>query len=469
MNRWLAAFDKPFACDWLETHEGLPEPHGDLMKTKKILLWSVVSVLVIAIVAATVWWLRRPQVITFNDDSKVTLLSVEYGKRHAPPTVKASTTPTTGAPARRGGGSSFTTTTDTLVLWVGQEYDSKQYHNFQYYAYDKADTACVQTYGRNYGNGRQGSEIVAVQLDAFPRRQGKFVVRVQQNSNGDNEVAEKKFVISNPARKSFPTWTPESLPATKEDEDLSVTLTKLVAGANMPYTRNNDDQDDAMNKGVQATFQVARNGVTATNWQPVSIETSDATGNHINGSANNQWNGNDDVVTYQWGLWPDEPTWKIRLEFSQQSNFSDGELWTVQNIPLQPGQQRDFWNYARNSRTNSVVAETDLNGFHLKVFPAKQFTDMSPNSQPQGGLVIQTDPTLPDGMRMTIAKLTDDQGNNIGYWGGGWSRNGNMTFYQYSLREVSGATNLNLTIALHKSRYVEFTAKPTKETAAAAQ
>ena len=59
----------------------------------------------------------------------------------------------------------------------------------------------MQTYGRNYGNGRQGSEIVAVQLDAFQRRQGKFVVRVQQNSNGDNEVAEKKFVISNPARK----------------------------------------------------------------------------------------------------------------------------------------------------------------------------------------------------------------------------------------------------------------------------
>jgi len=33
------------------------------------------------------------------------------------------------------------------------------------------------------------------------------------------------------------------------------------------------------------------------------------------------------------------------------------------------------------------------------------------------------------------------------------------------LQNIAGATNLNLTIALHKSRFVEFTAKPEKAAA----
>jgi len=141
-------------------------------------------------------------------------------------------------------------------------------------------------------------------------------------------------------------------------------------------------------------------------------------------------------------------------------------LWTVQNIPVQPGRQQDFYNFARNSRTSAVVAETDLNGIHLKILPAKQFTDMPPNSQPQGGLTIQTDPALPDGMRMTLVKLTDDQTNDVGYWDNGSGRyinnNINITYCRYALRDLGGATNLNLTIALHKSRFVEFTVKPAK-------
>jgi hypothetical protein len=436
------------------------------MKTK--ILLGVVIVLVITLAAGAFWWLRRPQVITFSDDSKVTLLAVEYGKRHAPPTAKAPAASTPArTPVRRGPGS-FTTPNDTLVIWVRETSDTSanQYHNFQYYVYDKAGTACVQTYGRNYSGGRQGNGVVAVQFDAFPRRQGKFYVRVQEQSNGGQEMADQKFVIANPARGSFTKWTAETLPSTKDDDDVSVTLTKLAVGADMPYQRNQDNPDDPANKGVQAVFHVQRNGKSVTNWQPVSVDTSDATGNHVSGGiGGNQWQDNNDTVTYQYGLWPDEPAWKIKFEFSQQSDFADNESWTVQNIPLQPGRQQDFFNFnlARNGRTNAAFAETDLNGVHLKIFPAKQFTDMPPNAQPQGGLTLQTDPALPEGMRMTLLKLTDDQTNDVGYWDYGTFNNNNVTTYRYALRDISGLTNLNLTIALHKSRFVEFTAKPEKE------
>ncbi len=425
------------------------------MKTK-ILLWSVVSILIIGLAAGAYWWLSRPQVITFSDDAKLTLVKVEYGKRHAPPAAK----PASGA---RGGarGNSFTTDKDALVIWVHWQYDSKQYHYFQFYLYDKDGTACVQAGPRNWRNN--GNEVVAVQFDAFPRRQGKFYVRAQEQGNGGQELSDQKFVIRNPAHGSLTKWTPELLPATKEDDDVAVTLTKLAAGVPSPFTRNDIDADDAAAKSVQAIFHVERNGKPVTNWQPVSVETTDATGNHVNGAIQqNNWQDNNDTVTYQYGLWPDEPAWKIKFEFSQQSDFAGNELWTVKNIPLQPGRQQDFYNVPRNAGASAVVAETDLNGVHLKVFPAKQFTDMPPNSQPQGGLTIQIAPSLPDGMRMTLLSLTDDQTNDVGYWDQGTMRNNNLTSYRYALRDITGVTNLNLIIALHKSRFVEFTAKPVK-------
>ena len=163
------------------------------MKTK-ILLLSVVSILILAIAAGAYWRLSRPQVITFSDDAKLTLVKVEYGKRHAPP---AAAKPAAGA---RGGarGNSFTTPNDTLVIWVRYQYDSKQYHYFQFFVYDKGGTGCTQAGPRNWRNN--GNEVVAVQLDAFPRRHGKFYVRVQEQGNGGQEMSEQKFVISNPAR-----------------------------------------------------------------------------------------------------------------------------------------------------------------------------------------------------------------------------------------------------------------------------
>jgi hypothetical protein len=435
----------------------------------KILLWSIVLILILGLATGAFWWLRRPQVITFSSGDKLTLLAVDYGKKHTAPGVKAA-----AKPARGGGrnATSFTTPTDTLVLWVRQEHEPNQYAYFQYFVYDKAETACVQTFGS--GGSQQASQVVSVQLQAFPRRAGKFIVRVQEQGNGGQEVADQKFVISNPARGPFPTWTAEALPDAKDDDDFSATLTKLVSGANSNMNRNQDNPDDAMNKGVQATFNVSYKGKPVTNWQPVAIDTSDATGNRVNGWCNSQWQDNDDLVTYQWGLWPDEAAWKLKVEFSKQSGFDDSELWTVKNLPVVPGRQQDFWNYGnrRGAQTNTVAAfaETDLKGVHLKIFPATQFTDQNMgNGQMEGGLHIQVTPSLPAGMRMTFVKLTDDQGQDIQNYSSGSSGNGKSTTLGYQLRDIAGVTNINVTIALHPSHFIEFTAKPEKAPATAAQ
>lgn len=513
------------------------------MKTKIILL-IVAAILVLGLAGGAYWWLSRPQVIVFSDDSRLTLLGVDYGKRHAAPRGKLASAPATpaaaGRPAaaRRAGSGSFQTPTDTLVVWVRAKYDYttsqpnqpnqpnrvliNQYRNFQFYVYDKEGTACASGPSRNV-SGQQGDDILAIQFDAFPRREGKLYLRAQESGSGGQEMADKQFVISNPARKSFTKWTADPLPSTKEDGDLSMTLTKLVAGANMPYTRNSDDPDDAMNKGVQVTFHVERGGKRVTNWQPASVETTDATGNRtaVNYGPNGgqvQWNGDEGTFTYQYGLWPNEPAWKVRLEMTQTADFSSDEQWTAQNIPVVPGSPQTFNAIAglRNVvavRGGAVVrnnppagdnppapapcAETDLGGHHIKIFPVVQFTNQPARpanlpanvvfSQPQQTmLLIQVQPAVvnygvrpvnapgltgtqpaDDGLRLTLAQVTDGQGGEIQTSGSGTSTTGmgganSTSTFRFMLRDLAGVTNVSATIALHKNRTFEFTVKPEK-------
>jgi hypothetical protein len=105
-----------------------------------------------------------------------------------------------------------------------------------------------------------------------------------------------------------------------------------------------------------------------------------------------------------------------------------------------------------------------LGGVHLKIFPAKLFSDQQMgNGEIGGGVHIQVTPSLPAGTVMTLVKVTDNQGGEIQSNGSGTSGNGTSTIYSYQLRDLGGLTNLNLTIALHKNRYVEFTVKPETE------
>ena len=71
-------------------------------------------------------------------------------------------------------------------------------------------------------------------------------------------------------------------------------------------------------------------------------------------------------------------------------------------------------------------------------------------------------------MHLTILKLTDDQTNDIGFWENTYMQSRTVSMTQCQLRDLGGATNLNLTVALHKSRFVEFTVKPEKAPAAPA-
>jgi hypothetical protein len=65
-------------------------------------------------------------------------------------------------------------------------------------------------------------------------------------------------------------------------------------------------------------------------------------------------------------------------------------------------------------------------------------------------------------MGLTLIKVADNQGGEIQNNGSGTSGNGRSTFYSYQLHDLGGLTNLNVTLALHRDRFVEFIVKPAK-------
>jgi len=416
------------------------------MKTK-ILLGSIVLILIIGLGAGAFWWARRPQMIILDNGDKLTLVGVTYGRHHATPMAKT----TRFGELRQQDRVVFNTPNNCLVVWIRQEHPANRSPQYQLFVYDKAGTACVNGAGSRsrYGGGGT-NEIVAVQFDTFPRRQGKIILRVQEYVQNEGQVLnEKHFVISNPAHGPFPTWTAESLPVTKTDDDFSVTLTKLQFGVDGSFNRDQANPDDAINKGVEAVFHAQQSGTNAVNWQPAGIETSDATGNHEGAGCNCRWDGDNLVADYQWGLWANEPAWKLRVEFVKQSGFGDDELLTVTNIPFQPGNRNDFWNWS-NSRTNTPFAESTVNGIRVKIYRVQQFADQM---QPSAVLLVRGD-SMPEGTHLTVLKIADDQGRDIDHWG--WSTDA------YGLRDVDGVTNITVTVAVHKGHFFEFTAKPEK-------
>ncbi len=316
-------------------------------------------------------------------------------------------------------------------------------------------------------------------LSAFPRWDEETVLRVKPYMGAPSR---EQFILTNPVPGTIAQWTPEPLPATKSAGDLEVTLTRLIAGAPAPYREGGSrgPANDPANQCVHLDFDFRQNGQSTTNWQAWPVQTTDAAGNSSRGllygypknginpsfpdRTHPSFPPETDGYYFQPGLWPDKP-WKVRLEFIQRSNFSDDEMVTFTNLPVIPGSRQDFdnqWNAWDIGKTNFPFSITPgtVNGVHLKLLPPLLVADRNSPGQKRVNVIIGAGPGFnPRGMNLTVVEATDDQGHELWHpFGSAWAGHYNLEFP--NVREI---TSLNLKLALHKSRFVEFTVKPARQ------
>jgi len=146
------------------------------------------------------------------------------------------------------------------------------------------------------------------------------------------------------------------------------------------------------------------------------------------------------TIHYRFGLWPGEAAWRLKVELSRHANFAPDELWTVRDLSL-----------SETNLSHLLTSQTTLQG------TVAQLQRLVPSLE-QGSvhtLFLSVSPHR-EGFRFTIVEATDDLGRTVSFSGHG----GNGINHTIDFRPAPDAKSLNVTFALHPSRFVEFTVKP---------
>jgi len=431
--------------------------------------------------AASIAFGDDKQTITMEDGTMLTLLGTTYGTHHMAPGYEDLRT-----------ANWIYTAPNTTVVWIEEEREPGKNPIYQLLVSDRANTGCVNLEARQGSFVKSGVFLQSFVLTAFPRWDRETILRVRPYMGA---VVKGEFILTNPPPGTFVQWTPKPLPDTESDGDLEVTLTRLVAGAPTPDWAGGSltPTNDPANQCVHLNFDFRQNGQPTTNWVPWPVRTTDAAGNWSRGliyayptnGVYRIWgrmiNGSYipppehygmDGYFYRPGLWPDESAWKVRLEFIQRSGFSDDNIVTFTNIPVKPGSQQDWndeWDAWDVGRTNFpfTITPATVKGVHLKLLPPLLLLNQDSTGHPKDiDIIIGADPGFkPQGMNLTVVSATDDQGRELWHpFGVPWAGHYSIEF----ARVHDDIKSLNLTLALHKSRFVEFTVKPEKAGAATA-
>jgi hypothetical protein len=363
------------------------------------------------------------------------------------------------------------------VVWIESQHKANQWPNYALLVYDRLNTACVNIEQSHPSTQvKDGVEMYGFRLNAFTRWDQETILRVRPYCS---RISQEPFVFTNPASSSFSDRTPKALPDSQTDGGLEMTLAKLVSGAPAPYNqgRNHRPTNDPSNQCVQLDFDFRQNGPSTTNGYPWL--TSDAAGNYVRGLMHDYPSKGfhpacpvrmhpssppgTDGYFYQPGWWPDEPEWEVRLEFISRSRFSGDEIVTLTNIPVRPGSQQDAddeWAWDASNTNFTFLARGKANGVQMKLLPALPVPDPYKAGEKYLRVLIHSDTHFdPQGMKLTRLQATDDPGGDI------WTPFGSPWTGHYSLEfpDVRDVKTLNVKLALHKSRFLEFTVKPAKQ------
>src|SRR5207302_5219763 len=100
-------------------------------------------------------------------------------------------------------------------------------------------------------------------FSAFPRRGKRLKFKMYGRNNSDHWDLLAEFKMPNPAPGHYPNWSPMSLPATRQNGDLEVSLVELVSGTKVISYMPKDKRPFTM-----ATFKVAQKGQPTEEWLP---------------------------------------------------------------------------------------------------------------------------------------------------------------------------------------------------------
>ena len=306
--------------------------------------------------------------------------------------------------------------------------------------------------------GFLGETVHGWQVRAFPRRSRtvglKFLART--SNGGWTNAAE--FEIPNRLFADFAQWTPEARPTTKTNGALAVTLAQFQSGGLMARRSQGDPMTDPRVTHLVCAFDEA--GKPSLDWRVQKLTLSDATGNRwfpyldfVEQEFNWTTNG---TVEFLGGLWPGEKAWKLDLEVIRTAGFKPEELWEVAMPLPAPGAVATLtntWEY--EGRRVTLVGLASPNTDHAGDFRwvAKWWGEEKNRVY---SLALQLGGDL-RGWRLSVIRAVDQTGAEVKI-----VQHGSQDYPTQAvfLKPEDNASAVRLTLALQRSRFFQFLARP---------
>jgi len=303
------------------------------------------------------------------------------------------------------------------------------------------------------------SNITGWELPLHPRRAKEFKIRIYGRELSGNVTRIGELTVRNPRAGRLPTWPAETLPATRQTNNLEVNLTKLETG----FTGKEAGRASAREVAKcfsRATFTVKENGVPTEKWSVCGIRMSNAAGEvRPLGTYVSRWERGEHKVDFEGALWQEEAAWKLAMDFARTGNYPADELWRVEGVPAPgPGEL-----LMARSVTNLHFVELEFLGVSgpKTVLPADYAA-----IRPHANLHVRT-PHPMDGVRLALVEVRDDQSRKLETKGstaristGGRGNTPKEMLHGFAIELPEHAKSLDITLAATRIVSVEFLAKP---------
>jgi len=291
------------------------------------------------------------------------------------------------------------------------------------------------------------------QLGIFPRRGQMVRLRAyQQASGGMTRVAE--FSVANPTPGPHPVWRAEPLPVTKRAGSLAITLRQLECGV------HGEEPHVAASHGAKgwtvATFDVKENGYSSDDWHVEEVTFSDATGNAVTGEEHSPEYGyyhypsgtppGEQVLAFLDALWPGE-AWKLRVELARSARYEQRDIARIRGVvaPVLGG----TWTPPKQAQRRFT---TRVHGTTVRVLSTARTDPDEPN---RVRVEVRASGLRPHERVALISSRTEAPRYTFTAHEG----EGDGTHELY-LEVPPGVRTVDLALAVHRSRFVEFVAQP---------
>jgi hypothetical protein len=294
------------------------------------------------------------------------------------------------------------------------------------------------------------------ELPEHPRRAKEFRIRIYRYATGERFG---ELTVRNPLPSTFPTWSPEPLPATRRTNKLEITLAKLETG----LTGKEVGRAWASEGGgslSRATFAVKEDGVPTARWGVRRLRASNAAGEvrQIR-TFDSVWQNNERIITFDGALWLEESAWKLEVAFVRHAEFPPEEHWVIKGVPVPPPGELVEMHMVTNL-FNVELELVGVSGANVKPSESGIATQPHANIQVRG-------PHPMDDLQVTLVGVKDHRGTSAILDGfssristGGRGNTPKETIYDFGLDLHANAKTLDVTFAITRMRSVEFLAKP---------